>query len=94
MVKPETMPEYGTFKATEERAVSLLRARGATKAVDTRAHGVLMTPLKTAQTLQIEQFTIETSSLRPGVRRPQRRHADRHGAPPTENCQQGRWGST
>jgi len=35
-----------------------------TKAVDNLGgHGLLMTPLKTAQTLQIEQFTIETSSL-------------------------------
>ena len=66
VVKPETMPEYGTFKATEtERVPSAYYVPAElTKAVDNlRAHGVLMTPLKTAQTLQIEQFTIETSSL-------------------------------
>jgi hypothetical protein len=66
VVKPETMPEYGTFKATEtERVPSAYYVPAElAKAVDNlRAHGVLMTPLKTAQTLQIEQFTIETSSL-------------------------------
>ena len=66
VVKPETMPEYGTFKATEtERVPSAYYVPAElTKAVDNlRAHGIVMTPLKTAQTVQIEQFTIETSSL-------------------------------
>jgi hypothetical protein len=65
-VTPEKMPEYGTFKATEtERVPSAYYIPAElTKAVDNlRAHGVVMTPLKTAQTVQIEQFTIQTSVL-------------------------------
>ena len=35
-----------------------------TKAIDNlRAHGIVMTPLKTAQTVQIEEFTIQTNKL-------------------------------
>ena len=85
VVKPETMPEYGTFKATEtERVPSAYYVPAElTKAVDNlRAHGVLMTPLKTAQTLQIEQFTIETSSL-----------SDRAFEGHNERTLTGKWGA-
>jgi hypothetical protein len=66
VVKPETMPEYGTFKATEtERVPSAYYVPGRlTRAIENlKAHGIVMTPLKTAQTVQIEQFTIQTSEL-------------------------------
>jgi Zinc carboxypeptidase len=66
VVKPEKMPEYGTFKATETERVPAAYYVPAqlTKAIENlRAHGIVMTPLKTAQTVQIEQFTIETSKL-------------------------------
>ena len=60
VVKPETMPEYGTFKATEtERVPSAYYVPATlTRAIENlRAHGIVMTPLKTAQTVQVEQFT-------------------------------------
>ena len=66
VVKPETMPEYGTFKATETERVPAAYYVPATltKAIENlRAHGIVMTPLKTAQTVQIEQFTIQSSKL-------------------------------
>ncbi|MEO7272201.1 MAG: M14 family metallopeptidase, partial [Vicinamibacterales bacterium] len=66
VVKPEKMAEYGTFKATEtERVPSAYYIPAElTKAIDNlRAHGVVMTPLKTPQTVQIEQFTIQTNTL-------------------------------
>ena len=50
VVKPETMPEYGTFKATETERVPA-------------AYYVPATLTKNAQTVQIEQFTIQTSKL-------------------------------
>jgi hypothetical protein len=66
VVKPEKMAEYGTFKASETERVpsAYYVAAGLTKAIENlRAHGIVMTPLKTAQTVQIEQFTIQSSTL-------------------------------
>ena len=66
VVKPETMPEYGTFKATETERVpaAYYVPASLTRAVENlRAHGIVMTPLKIAQTVQIEQFTIQSSKL-------------------------------
>jgi Zinc carboxypeptidase len=83
VVKPETMPEYGTFKPTEtERVPSAYYVPAElTKAVDNlRAHGIVMTPLKTEQTLQIEQFTIETNTV-----------ADRAFEEHTERTLTGKW---
>jgi Zinc carboxypeptidase len=66
--KPERMPEYGTFKATEtERVPSAYYVPATlTAAVEhLRAHGVQMTPLKTAQTVTVEEFRItDTQSAR------------------------------
>jgi hypothetical protein len=59
--KPERMIEYGTFKGTQsERVPSAYYVPAAlTAAVDhLRAHGVQMTPLKTAQTVLVEEFRI------------------------------------
>jgi hypothetical protein len=64
--KPERMPEYGTFKATEtERVPSAYYVPpGLTNAIDRlRAHGIMMTPLKAAQTMQVEEFRIEGTEL-------------------------------
>jgi hypothetical protein len=66
VVKPEKMPEYGTFRATEtERVPSAYYVPAElTKAIENlRAHGIAMTPLKTDQTVQIEQFTIQGNEL-------------------------------
>jgi len=84
VVKPEKMPEYGTFKATEtERVPSAYYVPASlTKAIDNlRAHGIMMTPLKTAQTVQIEQFTIQTNTL-----------AERAFEQHTERTLTGAWG--
>ncbi|HEX2454610.1 MAG TPA: M14 family metallopeptidase [Vicinamibacterales bacterium] len=64
--KPERMPEYGTFKATEtERVPSAYYVPpGLTNAIDRlRAHGIMMTPLKAAQAMQVEEFRIEGTEL-------------------------------
>jgi len=77
VVKPETMAEYGTFKATETERVPAAYYVPAelTKAIDNlRAHGIVMTPLKTALTVQIEQFTIQTNKV---ADRPFEQHSER-----------------
>jgi hypothetical protein len=64
--KPERMAEYGTFKATEvERVPSAYYVPpDLTKAIDRlRAHGIVMTPLKVAQTIQMEEFRITGNEL-------------------------------
>jgi hypothetical protein len=64
-VKPVRMPEYGTFKATEtERVPSAyyLPPELSAAVENLRAHGIVMAPLKTAQTAEIEQFTIESNT--------------------------------
>ena len=84
-VKPEKMPEYGTFKATEtERVPSAYYIPATlTKAIaNLRAHGIVMAPLKTAQTVQIEQFTIQTNKL-----------AERAFEQHTERTLTGTWGA-
>jgi hypothetical protein len=64
--KPERMPEYGTFKATEtERVPSAYYVPATlTKAVEhLKAHGVLATPLTRAATVRIEEFRITGSAV-------------------------------
>ena len=64
--KPERMPEYGTFKATDtERVPSIYYVPAAlTKAIDhLRAHGVRTTPLARAATVRIEEFQISGSAV-------------------------------
>jgi hypothetical protein len=68
VVHPEKMPEYGTFRATETERVPTAYYVPATltKAIDIlKAHGIAMTPLKTAQTLQIEEFRIQGNEQSP-----------------------------
>jgi hypothetical protein len=63
-VKPETMPEYGTFKATETERVpaAYYVPASLSRAVENLvAHGVVMTPIKTAETVPIEEFKIESN---------------------------------
>lgn len=62
--KPEKMPEYGTFAATETERVPSTYYVPATlaKAIELlKAHGVQMTELKSATTVQVEEFQISTS---------------------------------
>lgn len=62
--KPERMPEYGTFEATEsERVPSTYYVPASlTKAIELlKAHGVQMTELKSATTVQVEEFQISGS---------------------------------
>jgi len=64
--KPERMPEYGTFKATETERVpsSYYLPATLTKALEhLRAHGVRAAPLPRAATLRIEEFQITGSAL-------------------------------
>jgi hypothetical protein len=64
--KPERMPEYGTFKATETERVPSVYYLPATltKAIDhLRAHGVRATPLARATTVRLEQFQITGSAV-------------------------------
>ena len=64
--KPERMPEYGTFKATDtERVPSVYYVPATlTKAVEhLRAQGVLATPLTAAATVRIEEFRITGSAV-------------------------------
>jgi hypothetical protein len=68
VVHPEKMPEYGTFKATETERVPIAYYVPATlaKAIDNlKAHGIVMTPLKTAQTVQVEEFRIQGNEQSP-----------------------------
>ena len=63
---PERMPEYGTFKATETERVpaAYFVPPSLTDAVDRlRAHGIRMTELGEAATMNLEEFTIESSEL-------------------------------
>jgi Zinc carboxypeptidase len=65
--KPERMPEYGTFKATEtERVPSAYYLPWAlTDVVDRlHAHGIIMTPVA-SRNVQIEEFHIQTNELAP-----------------------------
>ena len=62
--RPERMAEWGTFKAAEtERVPSAYyvtpELSGALDLL--RAHGIVLTPLKTAQTLPLEEFRVESS---------------------------------
>jgi hypothetical protein len=62
--KPEMMPEYGTFAATDTERVPTAYYVPATltKAIELlKAHGVRMTELKAATTVQVEQFQIAAS---------------------------------
>ncbi|HEX6975047.1 MAG TPA: M14 family metallopeptidase [Vicinamibacterales bacterium] len=62
--KPEMMPEYGTFAATEtERVPATYYVPAAlTKAVELlKTHGVRMTELKKPTTVQVEEFQIAES---------------------------------
>ena len=62
--KPERMPEYGTFAATESERVpsTYYVAATLTKAIELlKAHGVRMTALKSATTVQVEEFQISGS---------------------------------
>ena len=64
VMKPEKMPDYGTFKAPEpERVPSAYYVPASlTQAIDNlKAHGMVMTPLKSAQTVQVEEFRIQTN---------------------------------
>ena len=63
--KPEKMPEYGTFAATDTERVPATYYVPATltKAIELlRAHGVRMTELKSAATLPVEEFRIDTNT--------------------------------
>lgn len=63
--KPEKMAEYGTFAATDTERVPSTYYVPATlaKAIDLlKAHGIQMTPLKSAATVQVEEFQIETNT--------------------------------
>ena len=62
--KPETMPEYGTFAATDtERVPSTYYVPATlTRAIELlKAHGVRMTELKSAVTVPVEEFQIADS---------------------------------
>lgn len=62
--KPERMPEYGTFAPTDtERVPSTYYVPASlTKAIELlKAHGVRMTELKSATTVQVEEFQISGS---------------------------------
>ena len=62
------MPEYGTFRATETERVPVAYYVPATlaKAIDNlKAHGIAMTPLKIAQTIQVEEFRIQANEPSP-----------------------------
>jgi hypothetical protein len=64
--KPERMPEYGTFKATDtERVPSFYYLPDTlTKAVEhLRAHGVRATPLARAAAVGVEEFQITGSAV-------------------------------
>jgi hypothetical protein len=63
--KPERMPEYGTFAATDTERVPSAYYLPATltKAIDLlKAHGIRMTALKAAATEAIEEFQIAEST--------------------------------
>ena len=61
---PEKMPEYGTFAATDSERVPSTYYLPATltKAIELlKAHGVQMSELKSAATVQVEEFQIDGS---------------------------------
>jgi hypothetical protein len=62
--KPEKMAEYGTFKATETGRVpsAYFVPPSLVDAIDRlSAHGISLSPLKTAQTVPVEEFRIDAS---------------------------------
>ena len=64
VTKPERMPEYGTFAATDSERVpsAYFIPPSLTDAIDRlRAHGVKLTTLSGAMTLRVEEFSIERS---------------------------------
>jgi Zinc carboxypeptidase len=64
--KPERMPEYETFKATEtERVPSAYYLPSAlTEVVDRlRAHGIVMTSISGSRNMPVEEFQIETNEV-------------------------------
>jgi hypothetical protein len=74
---PETMPEYGTFRATaSERVPSAYYVPAGLKdAIDRLlAHGIVMTPLKAPATMQVEEFRIDSSVV---AERPFQNHNER-----------------
>ena len=80
---PERMPEYGTFEATESERVPSTYYLPAelTKAIDhLRAHGVKLTTVAKATTIDVEEFQITGNTLAP---RPFEGH--------TERTLQGQW---
>lgn len=62
---PEKMADYGTFEATETERVPMIYfiPPGHREAVDLLvAHGILVTPLRTAASIDGEEFQIETNT--------------------------------
>ena len=74
---PEKMAEYGTFKATLDRAVpsAYFIPSALADAIDRlHAHGIVATPLETATTMAVEEFRIDGSAA---AARPFQNHNER-----------------